>query len=122
MRVVRWVGIIFFFLSSLASTSLGQSSTLTATISTYAGPSLPVIGSQAVGQPVDFPSSVVPDSAGGFYVVSHSQHRVYYVAADGTLHLTAGTGSPGFSGDGGPAAAAQLNDPWGAHWIRLEIS
>lgn len=34
-------------------------------------------------------------------------------AANWTITTVAGTGVPGFSGDGGPAVAAQINDPFG---------
>jgi sugar lactone lactonase YvrE len=101
------------FLTLFAINGLTQS-TLTGTITTYAGPALPISGAQAVGQPIDFPAAVVPDAAGGFYVVSRSQSRVYYVSSNGTLSIAAGTGSPGFSGDGGPATSAQLNGPFSA--------
>src|SRR3989442_10483444 len=33
--------------------------------------------------------------------------------ADGVINTIAGTGTPGFSGDGGPAVTAQLNLPYG---------
>jgi DNA-binding beta-propeller fold protein YncE len=38
-------------------------------------------------------------------------HRVSVLEANQTLHVVAGTGQPGLSGDDGPAAAAQLNGP-----------
>ncbi len=40
-------------------------------------------------------------------------HRIYRVGADGILHLIAGTGVCGTSGDGGPAKLAQLCSPEG---------
>jgi sugar lactone lactonase YvrE len=87
-----------------------SSSGFAQTISTYAGPPLPVNGAQAISQTIDWPKSVVPDGAGGFYIASVTQHRVYRVAADGSLRLIAGSHA-GYGGDGGPATAAQLNNP-----------
>ena len=83
------------------------------TISTYAGPPLPVSGTQAITQVIGYPAAVIVDGAGGFYVASDSQHRIYRVAADGTLTVIAGIGTNGFSGDGGPATSAQLYYPYG---------
>ena len=39
--------------------------------------------------------------------------RIVRVSSDGKLSVIAGTGICGYSGDGGPAVAAQLNDPGG---------
>ena len=39
-------------------------------------------------------------------------NRVRKVVADGTITTVAGTGVAGFSGDGGPATAARLNEPF----------
>ena len=79
-------------------------------ITTYVGPGMPVIGSPAVTQSLDGPS-VATDNKGGFYVASSSQNRVYRVGTDGRLRLVAGTGTSGYSGDGGPAVSAQLAHP-----------
>jgi sugar lactone lactonase YvrE len=80
-------------------------------ITTYAGPTLPVNGQPALTAAIDGPEATASDNAGGFFVVSSTQSRVYHVAADGTLRVVAGTGAPGYSGDGGPAISAQLFFP-----------
>src|SRR5437870_8285050 len=77
-------------------------------ITTYAGPGLPVNGALATAQAIDFPYAVISDGAGGFYVSSFAPCRIYRVGADGKLAIVAGTGVPGFSGDAGPAASAQI--------------
>ncbi|HEY2380237.1 MAG TPA: hypothetical protein VGK48_03545 [Terriglobia bacterium] len=81
-------------------------------ITTYAGPQMPVSGSAASTQAIDYPAAAVPDGSGGVYVVSQSQNRVYDVAANGTLTLIAGS-TYGFGGDGGPATDAMLASPFG---------
>src|SRR4029453_2370410 len=87
--------------------------TQSSTITTYAGlgRALPDSSAPAITQAIGFPSSVIPDTAGGFYLASSDHHRIYRVAGDGTLTVIAGTGIEGFSGDGGPATSAQLNNP-----------
>jgi sugar lactone lactonase YvrE len=90
-------------------TSFAQSYTIT----TYAGPALPANGGLATAQAIDFPYAVISDGAGGFYISSYAPCRIYRVAADGRLTIVAGSGIPGFSGDGGPAATAQINGPMG---------
>jgi sugar lactone lactonase YvrE len=70
----------------------------------------------ATNAELDFPmgvaydGTIVPD----LYIAEVQGHRVRRLESDsGTLSLFAGTGTPGFSGDGGPATAAQLNQPSG---------
>src|SRR5438093_760224 len=106
-RIVCRAGLLFFIISISGLASFAQ------IITTYAGPPLPVSGQPAVTQAIDGPRSVAPDGAGGFFVSSPYQNRVYHVGADGTLTLTAGSGKPGSSGDGGPAISAQLRGPTG---------
>jgi sugar lactone lactonase YvrE len=57
------------------------------------------------------PSGVAFDGAGGILITSAS--RVRRVDSTGTITTVAGTGVAGFSGDGGPATSAQLNNPGG---------
>lgn len=48
---------------------------------------------------------------GKIFFVEGDSNRVLYIDSANKVHLLAGTGSPGFSGDGGPAIAAGLYDP-----------
>jgi uncharacterized protein (TIGR03437 family) len=54
---------------------------------------------------------VTTDASGNVYF--SSGHAVFKITSSGTLTLAAGNSRPGFSGDGGPATAAQLNSPQG---------
>lgn len=56
---------------------------------------------------------IAGDSAGNLYVADAAQHRIRKITRAGVITTFAGTGIAGFSGDGGPAAAAQLNSPYG---------
>ncbi len=109
MKALRCAGLSTLFLVLFTGNGIAQSYT----ISTYAGPPLPFNGAQATGQVIDAPYSVIPDAAGGYYFSGAQAHRVYRVASDGTLTVVAGTGSAGFSGNGGPASSALVNLPRG---------
>jgi hypothetical protein len=109
MKSLNRIGLALLFFVQLSLSGFAQSGIIT----TYAGPALPVNGTQAITQAIDYTTSVAPDGAGGFYVASMFQNRVYRVTADGRLSLVAGTYGQGYSGDGGPATSAQLNYPRG---------
>jgi len=68
-------------------------------------------GKAAAAAEVNHPHSVLPLPGGGFLVADTENHRVREVWPDGTITTIAGTGTLGFSGDGGPATAAQLDEP-----------
>ena len=53
------------------------------------------------------------DPFGNIYIADAQGHRVRQVSPSGVIRTIAGTGQSGFSGDGGPASAAQLNSPYG---------
>ncbi len=59
-----------------------------------------------------FSISLGPD--GSVYGGSYHGQRVWKVTPDGTVSVVTGNGSPGFSGDGGPATNAQVKYPAGA--------
>jgi sugar lactone lactonase YvrE len=51
------------------------------------------------------------DAAGNLYIADFGNSRVRRVDRQGIITTIAGTGVPGFSGDGGPATAAQISAP-----------
>src|SRR5207249_661343 len=46
-----------------------------------------------------------------FFIADASNERVRLVAEDGTISTVTGTGTRGYTGDGGPAAGAQISVP-----------
>jgi hypothetical protein len=93
----------FLFCAQLSFNCFAQSGIIT----TYAGSGT----SPATTKRFYSPGSVASDGVGGLYVSSGS--RIYHVTADGRFHSVAGVGIPGYSGDGGRAISAQLNNPSG---------
>src|SRR5207249_4108531 len=86
------------------------------TISTYAGSGnfgFSGDGGPATAAELNFPRDVALDPAGNLYIADSGNSRIRKVSPGGTISTYAGSGSRGFSGDGGPAAAAQLNNPVG---------
>ena len=53
------------------------------------------------------------DGAGNLYIAEDAYDRIRRVDTSGITSTVAGTGTQGFSGDGGPATVAQLNGPQG---------
>ena len=68
------------------------------------------LASPATGGAVD---AVAVDASGVVYMLARSQHQVFRRTVLGVITPYAGTGANGFSGDGGPATAAALDDPTG---------
>jgi sugar lactone lactonase YvrE len=57
------------------------------------------------------PFGVLPDEVGGFWISDVDGHTIRNVDADGIVRRVAGTGTRGYSGDGGLAVDAQLDGP-----------
>ncbi|HEY1205667.1 MAG: hypothetical protein ABSH46_08095 [Bryobacteraceae bacterium] len=54
------------------------------------------------------PHGLAVDSAGNVYIADSGNFRIRKVSANGIITTIAGTGVAGYSGDGGPAAAAEI--------------
>ena len=74
-------------------------------------------GGPATSAALAIPSAVAVDAAGNLFIADAGNSRVRRVdAATGVITTVAGTGAPGYGGDGGPATGAALNDPSGWRW------
>jgi sugar lactone lactonase YvrE len=62
---------------------------------------------------LDLPSSVVVDSRGNIIISDQANYRLRMVDENGIIATICGTGTPGYSGDDGPAMQAQINAPKG---------
>ncbi len=103
---MRWARFLFF---------LGAATGVSAQylIQTVAGSSFDGDGGQARSALLIQPEGVAQDAKGNLYLADAADHRVRKVFPDGTIQTIAGIGVPGFAGDGGPAASAELNRPYG---------
>jgi len=77
-------------------------------------------GGPATEARLNGPFDVAFDRAGNLYCSDTFNHRVRRVDAEtGVITTVAGNGEAGFSGDGGPATEAALNEPYGIALDRL---
>jgi sugar lactone lactonase YvrE len=71
-------------------------------------------GGPAHAATLNYPSAAALDAAGNLYISDGVNHRIRRVdAGTGVISTIAGNGVNGFSGDGGPALAAQIGFPTG---------
>jgi DNA-binding beta-propeller fold protein YncE len=69
-------------------------------------------GAAATDASLNMPHEIQFDAAGHLYIAERDNHVIRKVdTKTGKISTFAGTGSAGFSGDGGPAASAQLRQP-----------
>jgi uncharacterized protein (TIGR03437 family) len=96
---------------SLAPAQLYLTSTVAGTPGTagYGGDGAPPLGAVLAN-----PLCIAFDSKGDYYISDYKNNRIREVVApNGPVITVAGTGTPGFSGDGGPATSAQFSSATG---------
>ena len=81
-------------------------------VSTFAG-SLASPGGDvdALTLTLNVPIGLVRDSQGNLYVSDYGNHRIRKITPAGRSTVIAGTGTLGFTGNGGPATSAQISYP-----------
>ncbi len=101
------------FIADRGNNRIRRIAAATGIITTIAGTG--VVGGDGDGGPatqaeLNVPTGVAVDGAGNVYITDIGNQRIRRIsAADGKISTIAGTGTAGFSGDGGPAASAQVN-------------
>ncbi len=76
-------------------------------------------GGQATGAKMSFPVDLIIDKNGNIYFTDVKNYRVRKINSSGIISTVAGTGIAGFSGDGGPATAANIGY---SYYIALDKS
>lgn len=76
-------------------------------------------GGPATAAELSFPAGVTTDGFGNVYIADQGNCCVRKINTSGTISTFAGNGSCGYSGDGGPATAAEINQPYG---VTIDIS
>ena len=70
-------------------------------------------GGAATSAQIAYSTGITFDGVGNLFIADQDNHRVRRVdASTGVISTIAGTGTNGFSGDGGPAVSAQLYYPY----------
>lgn len=75
------------------------------------GPAIEAHISQPVGQAAEPAGRILIDDQDTIYFADSGNNRIRKIDTDGIITTIAGNGTPGFSGDGGPATEAELNNP-----------
>jgi hypothetical protein len=96
---------------ALACLIFGSVSTHAQNITTVIGGG--PVGLTATGGSIGSPVAFHQDSSGNWYILDNTYSRVIKVTTAGVMSVYAGNGTTGFSGDGGPAVNAQMNQPSG---------
>jgi hypothetical protein len=76
-------------------------------INGYSGDGGPALAAGFVGGLMD----IAVDRTGNIYIMDPRDERIRKINPDGIISTCAGNGTSGFSGDGGPATSAQVNNP-----------
>jgi len=80
-------------------------------ISTFAGGGTGGDGGAAIDARLGGPTGIAVDGLGNHYIADPQDNTIKKVTPAGVISTLAGTGVPGYSGDGGPATSARLSGP-----------
>ena len=75
-------------------------------------------GGPAVRAGLNNPYGLTRGPDGALYICDMGNHLIRRISPEGTITTVAGTGRQGYSGDGGPAIQADLNEPYEVRFDR----
>ena len=70
-------------------------------------------GGPAIEAELGAPAAIAMDADGNVYIAEFFNHRIRKITTDGIITTIAGTGTPGYNGDGQPAIESQIGEPTG---------
>jgi sugar lactone lactonase YvrE len=103
------------FVSDRSNNRIRKINTL-GTISTFAGNGSAGFsgdGGQATNAEIYLPTGMVLDQSGNLFFSDEFNNRIRMINSIGIITTVIGIGTPGFSGDGGQATAAEIYQPYG---------
>ncbi len=103
---LRWVCLAMLFVS------VGKAQMITTVAGNGTGGSTGN-GGQATAAELHGPAAVDFDAAGNLYIADQTNNMIRKITSAGVISTLAGTGTAGYSGDGGQATAAKLDAPTG---------
>ena len=87
----------------------GIIATIAGTNSGFSGDNGPALSSQ-----LNLPTALATDASGNLYLADTGNHRIRKITSStGIITTIAGTGTQGYSGDGGPSLSAAVDSPTG---------
>ena len=104
----------FLYIADTGNNVVRKLNLSTGNLSAFAGNHVAAFsgdGASALSSSMDGPWGIAVGADGQVYIADQNNHRIRKVALDGTISTVAGTGTSGFSGDGGLPGAAQLDSP-----------
>ena len=123
-NVVRKINVTTGVITTVAGNGrpgfTGDGSGAVGSLNTYAGTGVPAFSGDlglATSANIQNPAGICQDGLGNTYFSDYSNNRIRRVSAGGVITTVAGVGGPGgYSGDGGAATAAALDNPEGL-WV-----
>jgi uncharacterized protein YjdB len=70
-------------------------------------------GVPASSAELSYPKCIFADLSGNIFICDYGNHRIRQINSSGIISTVIGTGTAGYSGDGGAAGSATINAPWG---------